>query len=317
MPTVSIITPLYNKAAYITETIQSVLSQTYPDWEMLIVDNGSTDGSWEKAQAFEDSRICLLQSPKQGPGAARNYGLDFAQGEWIQFLDADDLLEPEHIERQLAVARQNPEAEIVACYWQEFADENPMEKVLREPVGIGQPIQFLQDRAIAMVPWAVHAALVKRSALSRDRYWPEQLDRYLAEDTAFWFKLVSQCPVAYGKSQGALYRVQTPQCRNQNSSSEKWLQGLHAAIELNLQLLQDRKQSYTPAQCEHLMTAYSTIYLLARKQKAINIESQVLSIASEWLREYFRVAKKPKATMFIRHIIGLKTYLSLLRYRDL
>ena len=80
MPTVSIITPLYNKAIYITDTIKSMLSQTYLDWEMLVVDNGSTDGSWEKAQQFQDSRIHFLQSPKQGPGAARNYGLTFAQG---------------------------------------------------------------------------------------------------------------------------------------------------------------------------------------------------------------------------------------------
>jgi glycosyltransferase involved in cell wall biosynthesis len=313
MPIVSIVTPLYNKAAYITETIQSVLSQTYSDWEMLIVDNGSTDGSWEKAQAFEDSRIRLLQSPKQGPGAARNYGLDFAQGEWIQFLDADDLLESDHLEQQLAVARQNPQAEIVACYWQEFADENPAEKVLREPVGIGQPIQFLRDRAIAMVPWAVHAALIKRSALSRDRYWPEQLDRYLAEDTAFWFKLVSQCSVAYGKSQGALYRMETTECRNQNSSPEKWFQGVHAAIKLNLQFLKDRKQSYTPAQCENLMNAYSTIYLFARNEKAANVESQTLSTASEWLREYFRVAKKPKLSILARRLFGLKLFLRLTR----
>lgn len=313
MPIVSIITPLYNKATYITETIQSVLSQTYPDWEMLIVDNGSTDGSWENAQAFEDSRIRLLQSPKQGPGAARNYGLDFAQGEWIQFLDADDLLEPEHLEQQLAVARQNPEAEIVACYWQEFADENPMEKLLREPVGIGQPIQFLRDRAIAMVPWAVHAALVKRSALSRDRYWPEQLDRYFAEDTAFWFQLVNQCTIAYGTSKGALYRMQTPQGRNQNSSPKKWFQGIHSAIELNLQFLKDRQQSYTPAQCENLMNAYSTIYLLARKETALNVESQTLSLASEWLREYCRVAKRPKLSILTRRLLGLKLFLRLTR----
>lgn len=311
MPTVSIVTPLYNKTAYITETIQSVLWQTYSDWEMLIVDNGSTDGSWEKAQAFEDSRIRLLQSPKQGPGAARNYGLGFAQGEWIQFLDADDLLEPDHLEQQLAATHQNPQAEIVACYWQEFADENPGEKVLREPVGIGQPIQFLRDRAIAMVPWSVHAALIKRSALSGDRYWPEQLDRYFAEDIAFWFKLVSQCTVAYGKSQGALYRMRTPQSRNHNLNLENLFKGIHTAIEVNQQYLQDRNQCYTPEQCENIMNTYSTIYLLARKQKSASVALQALSTASEWLRTYFEVANKPKLSLLVRRLLGLKTFFRL------
>lgn len=311
MPKVSIITPLYNKAAYITETIQSVLFQTYSDWEMLVVDNGSTDGSWEKAQTFQESRIRLLQSPKQGPGAARNYGLNFAQGEWIQFLDADDLLEPYHLEQQLAAADENPEAEIIACYWQEFTDENPAQRILKEPMGIGQPSQVLRDKAIAFAPWAVHAALVKRSLLSAYGYWPEQLDQYLAEDIAFWFKLVSQCSVAYGKSQGALYRMETPQCRNQNVNPEKWFKGIHASIELNKQCLQDRNQAYTPAQCENLMTAYSAIYLLARKQKLVSVELQALSIASEWLREYFLVAKKPRPSMLVRRLIGLKPILNL------
>jgi glycosyltransferase involved in cell wall biosynthesis len=315
MPRVSIVTPLYNKAAYITQTIQSVLSQTYSDWEMLVVDNGSTDSSWEKARTFQDSRIRLLQSSKQGPGAARNYGLTHACGEWIQFLDADDLLEPNHLEQQLTAASKNPEAEIIACYWQEFTDENPTVKVLREPVGIGQPIQTLRDSAIALPPWAVHAAWVKRSVLSGDRYWPEQLDRYLAEDTAFWFKLVSQCSVAYGNSKGALYRMQTPQCRNQNSSPEKWFQGIHAAIELNRQFLQARNQAYTPAQCENLMATYSALYLLAREQKLVSVELQAVATASEWLREYFRVAKKPKAAMLVRRLMGLKLFLSLSKSR--
>jgi hypothetical protein len=314
-PTVSIITPLYNKAAYINDTIESVLSQTYSDWEMLVVDNGSTDSSWEKAQAFQDLRIRLLQSPKQGPGAARNYGLTYARGEWIQFLDADDLLECDYLEQQLTAANENPEAEIIACYWQEFTDENPTQKILKQPVGIGQPIQALRDKAIALVPWAVHAALVKRSSLSPDCYWPEQLDQYLAEDMAFWFKLVNQCTVAYSKSTGALYRIQTSQSRNQNFDSKKLFEGIHAAIKLNRQYLQSSNHSYTPAQCENLMTAYSSIYLFAQQQKSVSIESQALSTASEWLKEYFLVAKKPRFAMLMRRILGLKSFLLLTKVR--
>ncbi len=308
MPTVSIITPLYNKAAYITETIQSVLSQTYSDWEMLVVDNGSTDSGGEKVQQVQDSRIRLLQSPKQGPGAARNYGLTYAQGEWIQFLDADDLLEPDHLEQQLLAAQQNPDAEIIACCWQEFTEENPAVRILKQPAAIGQSIQVLRDAAIAFAPWAVHAALVKRSALSPDCYWPEQLDKYLGEDIAFWFRLVSQCTVAYGESNSALYLIRTSQCRNQNLNPEKWFEGIHAAIELNQQYLQGKNCSYTPGQCENLMRVYSGIYLLARKQKSASIELQARSRASSWLREYFRVAQKPKLSMLVRRLMEINPF---------
>lgn len=313
MPTVSIITPLHNKVAYIAETIQSVLSQTYADWEMLIVENGSTDGSFLKAQEFQDSRLRFLESPKQGPGAARNYGLNCAQGEWIQFLDADDLLEPDHLEQQLIAADKNPEAEIIACSWQEFTDENLSERILRQPTGVGQPIQAVRDFAIAFTPWAPHAAIVRSSVFSFDCYWPEQLDKYLAEDIAFWFKLVNEFSVAYGHSQGAVYRLHTPQCRNQVFNPEKLFEGVNAAIELNCQYLQEKNYSYTPVQCEHVMTAYSQIYLLARKKNSLNVEQQALSIASEWLRKYFLVVKHPRLPMVIRHLMGLKLFLSLTR----
>ncbi len=311
MPTVSIIAPLYNKAAYVVDMMQSVLSQTYSDWELLVVDNGSTDDSFLKAQQIQDSRIRLLQSPKRGPGAARNYGLTHAQGELIQFLDADDLLEPNHLEQQLAAAQQNPEAEIIACCWQEFTDENPTVKILKKPAGLGQPIQVLRDAAIAFAPWAVHAALVKRSALSPNCYWPEQLDKYLGEDIAFWFRLVSKCSVAYGESKGALYRIQTSQCRTQNLNPEKWFEGIHAAIELNQQYLQGKNCSFTPGQCENLMRVYSGIYLLARKQKSVSTELQARSRASSWLREYFRVAQKPKLSMVVRRLMGINPFLGL------
>ena len=311
MPTFSLITPLHNKVTYIRETIQSVLSQTYSDWEMFIVENGSTDGSFLKAQEFQDSRLHFLESPKQGPGAARNYGLNLAQGDWIQFLDADDLLEPNHLEQQLIAAKKHPEAEIIACSWQEFTDENPTLKTLRQPTGLGQPIQVVRDCAIAFTPWAPHAAIIKRSVLSADCYWPEPLDQYLAEDIAFWFKLVNQCQVAYGHSQGVLYRMQTPQCRNQVSNPEKLLVGMHAVLEWNRQYLQEKNNSYTPTQCEKLMTAYSQIYLLARKQKSISVEQKALSLASQCLKEYFEVAQNPRLPMLIRRLLGLKLFFSL------
>lgn len=311
MVTVSIIAPLYNKAAYITDTINSVISQKFPDWEMLIVDNGSTDGSWEKAQEVQDTRINLLQSPKQGPGAARNYGLDRAKGEWIQFLDADDLLESNHLEQQLAVAKENPDADIIACYWQEFTDVNPGVKTIKKPSGIGEQIEVLRDSAIAFAPWAVHAALVKRAAISPDYYWPEQLDRYLGEDIAFWFRLVNKCKVAYGDSKGALYRIQTDECRTENLNPQKWFTGIDAAIEFNRKYLDSQGYVYTPRQCEMMMHVYSQIYLLARQEKSLDVERKALSAASRWLREYFQVTRNPKPSMLVRHLIGIKPFLRL------
>ncbi len=81
MPAVSIITALHNKGPYIAETIRSVLAQTVSDWELIVVENGSTDDGPGNAASFSDERIRLVISPKTGPGAARNHGLQLACGD--------------------------------------------------------------------------------------------------------------------------------------------------------------------------------------------------------------------------------------------
>lgn len=100
---VSIITPSYNCAKFIGETINSVLAQTYQNWEMLIVDDCSTDNSEEVIKSFGDPRIKYLKNEKNsGAAISRNYALREAKGRWIAFLDSDDLWMPEKLERQIA-----------------------------------------------------------------------------------------------------------------------------------------------------------------------------------------------------------------------
>lgn len=100
---VSIITPCYNAANHIAATIQSIQQQTLSDWELLIVDDGSTDNSADivRHAAAQDSRIKLIQKVNGGTASARKLGLEHAQGEYIQFLDADDQIEADKLLRQV------------------------------------------------------------------------------------------------------------------------------------------------------------------------------------------------------------------------
>lgn len=103
-PLVSVVTPVYNAALFLEQTIQSVLNQTYPHWELILVDDGSTDASFEIAEAFskKDSRIKSFQlKENQGAGVSRNFGIREAIGTYIAFLDADDLWTPEKLQKQL------------------------------------------------------------------------------------------------------------------------------------------------------------------------------------------------------------------------
>lgn len=95
---ISVIIPLYNKEECICKTVDSVIAQTYPDWECIVVDDGSTDNSCSLVEQYSDGRIRLLRKQNGGPSSARNYGINHSRGEWIIFLDADDYLLPKALE---------------------------------------------------------------------------------------------------------------------------------------------------------------------------------------------------------------------------
>ena len=93
---ISVVIPLYNKEEQIADTLQSIFAQTFQDFEIVIVDDGSTDNSVEEVEKFDDSRIRLIHQTNAGVSAARNRGIEEARGELIAFLDADDEWKPEY-----------------------------------------------------------------------------------------------------------------------------------------------------------------------------------------------------------------------------
>jgi glycosyltransferase involved in cell wall biosynthesis len=117
---VSIITPSYNSSRFISQTIESVLAQTYQDWEMIIVDDVSPDNSNDIIDEYckKDSRITLIKLEKNsGPAVARNKAIEEAKGRYIAFLDADDLWHPEKLEKQINFMNENNLALSYASYY--------------------------------------------------------------------------------------------------------------------------------------------------------------------------------------------------------
>lgn len=110
MPFFSVVIPLYNKAAHIKSTLKSVLDQNFDDFEIIIVDDGSTDKSLEKVKTIQDERIKLFVQENSGASAARNYGVEKSQGEHIALLDADDVWEKNHLEEHYKSIQKFPEA---------------------------------------------------------------------------------------------------------------------------------------------------------------------------------------------------------------
>src|SRR5262249_4335435 len=111
-PLVSILIPCFNAEHLVAQAIESALAQTWPAKEVIVVDDGSTDGSLKVIQRF-DGFVRWETGPNRGGSAARNRLLELARGEWLQFLDADDYLRPGKIAHQVEFLRQHPHAEVV------------------------------------------------------------------------------------------------------------------------------------------------------------------------------------------------------------
>ena len=129
MPRVSIIIPCYNSAAWLAETLASALAQTWTDREIIVIDDGSTDNSAAVARSFTARGVQLVTQANAGAAAARNAGLRLARGDYIQFLDADDLLAPDKLARQVRLLEESGNDCIATCAWGRFtttATDSPL-----------------------------------------------------------------------------------------------------------------------------------------------------------------------------------------------
>lgn len=199
---VSIITPVYNGGKYLVETIESVLRQTYPHWEMIIVDDGSTDNSAWIAEEYtvKDSRIKLFRQVNGGSASARNNGIRHAQGRYIALLDADDLWEPHFLESQLALLREKKAIVVYASY-----DRiNERSEIFLMPVKAKPQVSYKQMQRRNYI--ACLTGLYDTSRYGKI-YLREEL-KSIRDDYAYWLEIVQLAGIAYGNPEIlARYRV--------------------------------------------------------------------------------------------------------------
>lgn len=128
-PFFSVIIPLFNKELYISRSIDSVLAQKFKDFELLIIDDKSTDKSLSIARSYKDSRIRFFNRKNPGPGgyAARNMGIAKSNSNWIAFLDADDTWDPNHLQNYYHIIKNYPDASVLSCGWNIVKPDNSQE----------------------------------------------------------------------------------------------------------------------------------------------------------------------------------------------
>lgn len=193
-PSISVIVPCYNYAHLLPETLGSVLAQSFEDWECIIVDDGSTDETVEVARLWckRDERFQLVQQDNLGVSYARNNGARMARGEWLQLLDADDLIESEKLRAQYEFARNRPDVDVVLGEVRFFEGDDSGQRMLS--MELGQSAFFRGDvmgkEAVLLLIESnitvINAPLIRR-ALWQDM---EGFDITLSEneDWEFWMR---------------------------------------------------------------------------------------------------------------------------------
>lgn len=156
-PMISVICPVYNMAAYIDEAIQSVLDQTYTDFELVLIDDCSTDNSMEIMQGYaaKDQRVKIFSTPTNSwAHAAGNVGLDHAQGKYIAILDSDDILVLDRFEKQVTFLEENPDYDVLGGWMKKFGDSDSVMKTFQSEdlkIRMGQIFDSTMGHGTAMI----------------------------------------------------------------------------------------------------------------------------------------------------------------------
>lgn len=187
LPLISIIMPCYNAAAHLPLSVGSVLAQTFSDWELIAVDDGSADGTLERLKAHTDPRIHVIHQANQGVSAARNTGLALAKGDYVAFLDSDDTWDARFLEKTHTALVSDPSAVLAYCGWQNLGLSG----------GRGEPFippdYETPDKAAALLEgcrWPIHACLTRRTAIVAAGGFNAQLA--IAEDLLLWLECSAQ-----------------------------------------------------------------------------------------------------------------------------
>jgi glycosyltransferase involved in cell wall biosynthesis len=186
---VSIVIPTYNRCRYLVEAVECVLAQTYEPIEVIVVDDGSTDGTAAAMERFV-GRAQYLTQENQGPSAARNLGIGHSTGEYIAFLDSDDLWAPTKVEKQVAILERSPQVGVVFC--EALRLDCQTGETRARPVGAemrGDLRRKLLRRNC--ITGSASAAMVRRACFEKVGVFDEALRS--AEDWDMWIRLSREC----------------------------------------------------------------------------------------------------------------------------
>jgi Glycosyltransferases involved in cell wall biogenesis len=206
MPEISIVIPLYNKGRYIARALDAVLVQTVRDYEIIVIDDGSTDKGAEVVKGFSDHRLHLIQQTNAGVSVARNRGIEAASAKLIAFLDADDYWKPDYLKTIMRLHNSYPQAGLYATAYEvkmaggmtfiptfKGIPKAPWEGIIRDYF----------EAALGNPSVCASAVAVRRSVFETVGFFPPGENR--GEDSDMWARIAFDYPIAFSNSFSAIY----------------------------------------------------------------------------------------------------------------
>jgi glycosyltransferase involved in cell wall biosynthesis len=314
LPTVSVVIPTYNALKFLPQTIASVMAQTFQDFELLLIDDGSSDGTADWVAHYNQStdghKIQFFQQQRGGVSAARNLGIQNAQGEFVAFLDADDLWVPTKLSQQVNYLNQHPRVGLVhgAIALMDEAGTLTGRVLSSKPIASSLP-RLLTQNAVAC-----QTVLVRRSCFEQTGRFDSQADT--VEDWDLWMRVARFYPIVGLPEVLAHYRqVESSLSR----SHERMVPTYHYVIEKNYEFCQDELTRLGVNDRRLKAASYASAYQCLA-WKAIQCKFPDLKQANIYLSRALHYRPDLVLTgeywrLFVA--IGLKTVLSANRYQAL
>ena len=271
-PKVSVVIPLYNKESYICECIESVLKQTYTNIEIIVVDDGSTDGSLAvlKEYVYRNSiEIKIISQKNHGASNARNLGIQNATGEYIQFLDADDKLDENKIQVQMELLRslQYPKDVLVFSKWTTLG--KPLEEMGQNQKSVWHnyenPIYILVDFTLNQCCLPPCVYLIPNNLIKKVGGWDETLT--LNDDGEFFARVINQTSTLRFTDKSLAYYRSTPNSVSKTinpKAAYSWVRSLIATSDI---IINRKHPQSKEAVCKMLSSCLSCLYPYYRKQR--------------------------------------------------
>lgn len=258
---VSVVMPVYNAGPYLTEAIQSLLDQTYTNWELIAVDDGSTDNSWELLKTYADPRIKIFQRVNGGQCAATNTGLEHINGDYVQFFDADDLMDKDKIQIQAEALHKAGNNAVAVCKWGFFVNTIADAKIKEEPIYFsGKPVEWLYRLWAYETMMPNHGYLIPRQVLEKaGKYYDENI--FLNIDFEYFTRMVIHSEsVIYCPGAVCYYRKGVASAKTYKPQLNKRLSALESRCKAIGYVLEKDQSKQTKHACKMALTILTYSY---------------------------------------------------------